>query len=455
MTNHGPFRTAVLLVYAALLGAPPAGAQSPIVPKGDSAAAIVELRGGEWFTGSRFERGSRWMQGGRFVPRPKTATDRVVSLDGQWLVPPYADAHTHSPDGVRGFDAIRDMYLGAGVFYVQVLGNHRSGRIALGTQVNVPTSIDAVFADAPITGSGGHPQVLYESLALFRTPQTTGARRQQAARSLSQDGDVYRRLDSASQLPPLIAQLRAAPVPLLKVMVLHGDQYEQLAHDTTAVGNRGIDPKLLQPLVDSAHAMGRRVWVHIETARDFEIALDAGVDGFAHVPGYGAAWAADSELAPFRLSDAVIRRAGSKHIPVVATLGLSWATMASDTAANRRSRDVLYRNVRRLADAGARMITGSDTYSSLEVIENDVTALSDALGLSPLQRLQMRAVDTPRAVFPGRAIGALRVSYEASLLALSCNPLVDATCQQKIVRRLKQGTWLSPFPPPADPPQQR
>ena len=78
-------------------------------------AVTVELRGARWFDGARFVAGSRWMRGDRFVPAPRMPADSVVTLAGRWMVPPYGDAHTHSPDGARGFESIRDLYLRAGV----------------------------------------------------------------------------------------------------------------------------------------------------------------------------------------------------------------------------------------------------------------------------------------------------------------------------------------------------
>ncbi len=429
------FVLSVLLTPARLSAQP-----SPAVP-------VVELRNGYWFTGVSFERGSRWMRGDRFVTRPRTAADSIVALDGLYMVPPYADAHTHSPDGTRDFDSVRDMYLREGVFYVQVLANHRSGRRALGAQVNAPGTLDAMFADGAVTSTGGHPHVLYELLALFRTTSGTPVQRQQAARSITRDGDVYHRLDSLQQLGALMQRLRRDTVPLMKVILVDADtsvaEAMATARDTLRVGNRGLDPRLLAPLVDSAHALGRRVWVHVETARDFELALDAGVDGFAHVPGYGAAWMPDSLLPRYRLNDAAIARAGRRRVPVITTLGLSYDTTSRDPAALRRTNATAVDNIRRLARAGALVLTGSDTYSSADAIWNDVQAVGRALSLTPTQVLQMRAVDTPRAILPGRRVGAFTPGYEASALALRCDPTRVLACQRQVVRAIKQGQWVS------------
>lgn len=450
MIRFRPTTRMILAVVTTLCSSPlPAQDARP------ASSPVVELRGGHWFTGRGFARGSRWMRDGRFIARPPTPADSVVKLDDQWLVPPFADAHTHSPDGVYGFDGIRDMYLTEGVFYVQVLANHQSGRLALAGKVNTPTSVDAAFADAAITSSGGHPQVLYESLALFRSTGGTPEQRQRAARSVSQEGDVYHRLDSLAQVPALVARLRRDSVPVLKIMVLDADNFAALATDTSAVGQRGLPPEVLKPLIDSAHAMGRRVWAHIETARDFELALDAGVDGFAHAPGYGVAFDADSTLDRYRLSAAVAARAGARRVFVIPTLGLSWELTRRDSAARRRTQEITATNVRLLQRAGARLLTGSDTYSSVDAIRNDVAALGDALHSTPLELLRLRAIDTPLAIFPTRAIGALSPSHEASVLALRCNPLEDVRCQEQITLRLKQGEWLSVGPKPSAPTQSR
>ncbi len=155
----------------------------------------------------------------------------------------------------------------------------------------------------------------------------------------------------------------------------------------------------------------------------------------------GPTYVADSVLAHYRLSDEVIALAARRHLPVVTTLGLSRDTVMRDPAALRRVQRTAYDNVRRLAAAGVPILTGSDTYSSREAIENDYLALGEALQLSPLELLRLRAVTTPRAIRPGRSIGALDPGFDASLLALSCDPLADSKCQQQH-RRASQGRDL-------------
>ncbi len=435
-------------VIITLLVACSALAQSPML--GQRSLPVIELRGGHWFDGRRFASGSRWIQGGQIVDRPAVAADSVVDLTGRWMVPPYGDAHTHSPDGPYGFEAIRDMYLRLGVFYVQSLTNTRSGRLALAGRVNTAASVDVAFADGAVTSTGGHPQVLYESLGLYRRFWQTDAERAEAARSLRRDGDVYHRLDSVSQVPALVTLLSRDTLPVLKVMLLDSEHWDTRHSDSTQAGFYGLNPALLPPLVDAAHRMGRRVWAHVETPTDMAIALNAGVDGFAHVAGYGASGATDSAARSLLIPDSIVRLAGTRHVMMTPTLELAARAAGTDTAKMRRFMAVTVRNARALRKAGVRLLAGSDTYSDAGIVSGDPAATARLLGLSPLEFLRLWAVETPTAIFPARRIGQLAPGFESSMLALTCNPLASTACLSSIGMWLKQGTWISVPPAPKE-----
>lgn len=303
-------------------------------------------------------------------------------------------------------------------------------------------------ADAAVTSSGGHPQLLYESLGLYRGMAHTPEQRLTAGRSRAREGETYLTLDSLSQLPNVVHRIRSDSVPILKIMLLDTEHRRTMAEDSMAVGTYGLPAEVVRPLVDSAHAIGRRVWAHVETAADVQLAMDAGIDGLAHVPGYGVALAPDSTIDRYRMSDALVRRVAKSRIPVVTTLGLTRGSLRTDTSAQRRVRTIFHDNVRRLATAGALLIAGSDTYSSDQIIADDAEELTEVTGGHTLALLRLRSVTTPHAIFPGRMIGSLAPGYEASFLALGCNPLANKACLLEIRQRVKQGVALNVPPKP-------
>jgi hypothetical protein len=360
-------------------------------------------------------------------------------------VPPYGDAHTHSPGGARDFDTIREVYLGAGVFYVQTLANHRSARQELRGQLGRARNMDVSFADAAVTSSGGHPQILYELLAIKQRPfWQSQEERWAAARSVTQDGSVYFRLDSLSQLDSIVGRLARDPAPILKIMLVDSEDHARHFGDSTHAGAYGMPPTLVAPLVQAAHALGRKVWAHVESAFDFSVALAAGVDGFAHVPGYGVADAPDSTLSRYILPDSLVRLAGARQVMMTATAALGIGSTGLDADRRRRYDAVVRRNLRALHRAGARILVGSDTYADTRIVRAESAALAELLSLTPLQQLRLWAVQTPQAIFPGRRIGVLQPGYEASLLTLSCNPTRRRDCLNQITGRLKQGEWITP-----------
>ena len=52
------------------------------------------------------------------------------------------------------------------------------------------------------------------------------------------------------------------------------------------LGSIGLDAKLVPKIVEKAHAAGLRVSAHVDMVTDYRIALAAGVDEMAHLPGY-------------------------------------------------------------------------------------------------------------------------------------------------------------------------
>jgi imidazolonepropionase-like amidohydrolase len=200
---------------------------------------------------------------------------------------------------------------------------------------------------------------------------------------------------------------------------------------------------LLQEIVRRAHASGRRVMTHVETAGDFHNSLVAGVDEIGHTPGFrGNEKTQIPSFAPYLITDADAELAARKSIPVVTTLG-GIATVprdGPDSVLRRRFDSLATMNLAMLKKHHVAIAIGSDSYRT--------TSLPEALYLNSLgvltnaELLRAWTEMTARAIFPTRRIGRLMPGYEASFLVLDGNPLDDFANVQRIRLRFKQGTVI-------------
>ena len=108
----------------------------------------------------------------------------------------------------------------------------------------------------------------------------------------------------------------------------------------------------------------------------------------------------------------------------------------------RRALDALNRhNLATLRRAGVKLALGSDSYRDDSKVEagylHGLAIFSDA------ELVRLWAYDTPRAIFPRRAIGRLAAGSEGSFLVLACNPFASFACTDSIRLRVKDGRVLT------------
>ncbi len=397
---------------------------------------IYLLRGGRWFDGTRFVERSWYSVGGRFESRRPARVDSVIDLAGRFIIAPFGDAHTHAFDSPATIAATVAGHLREGVFYALSLTNSVAGKFAVAAAVNTPASVDVGFADAGLTSTFGHPIMSAEMAANRWRWDSLGAYWSRLLQSRRAEGDAYFRLDSLPDLERQWDRIRASRPDLLKIYLLDSERHAERRGNPQFFGSLGLDPALVPAIVAAAHRDGRRVAAHIETAADFRVAVAAGVDLIAHLPG--TAIRSDSARERFLITSADARLAAGRKVVVIPTAWLATQERIAggDTAQIRRTREVQRRNLTALVRAGVPIAIGSDLF---------VTALHEArylldLGVfGPVEVLRMWTQTTPRAIFPDRRLGRLEAGHEASLLALECNPLEAFDCTGKIRLRLKQG----------------
>ena len=399
------------------------------VPTDGRTFAIVN---GQWLVGNRFVSVTRWVVDGAVRVRPPGAVDSTLDLRGGFVVPPFGEAHNHNLEASAREDALIARYLWDGVFYVENPSVLPRSRTALAGKVNTHASVDVTFANGGLTGPGGHPiEIVRRNIARGTWTAADG------------EGAFYWEIDNPSDLARKWPVIVAQRPDFLKVFLLYSDEYERRRTDSAAFGWRGLNPALLPEVVRRAHAASLRVAAHIETAADFRAAIAAGVDQIAHMPGFrGDERVKLPDPAPYTLTDADAQDAARRGIVVVTTLGgAGELDPAGADSLTRRALDALHRrNLSTLRRAGVRLAIGSDTYRDDSKAE--VRYLHSLGVFSDTALLQLWSQDTPRAIFPRRAVGRLEGGDEASFLVLACDPLVRFACTDSILWRMKDGAVL-------------
>ena len=428
---------APLLLLLIVLSAPVCGQPS----KTDAAARRrnYEFAGGRWFDGQKFVAREFYSVDGLLTTKRPARIDSVIDLNGKYVVPPFGEAHNHNVEwrGEEAFARTKRMYLEAGIFYVKNPNNLPRARAPLLGRINIPNSIDVVFANGGLTATGGHP------LGVVRRNLERGGMTQADA-----EGAFYFTIDTPADLARKWETILAGRPDFIKTYLQYSEEYAKRRGDESYVDWRALDPSLLPAIVRRAHRAGLRVSTHVETATDFHHALIAGVDEINHTPGFRPErddWTNFRDASRYKISEADARLAARKRVVVVTTL-----VSAIDRALEKKEGDggvsnvvraLLVHNLRMLKKHGVSIAIGSDSYRQ--------TSLAEALNLSRLQvfdnltLLKMWCETTAATIFPRRKIGFLKEGYEASFLVLDADPLQDFANTQKIHMRVKQGEILS------------
>ena len=426
MPSHVSTRTLELLAFVLTLAV--VRSPSTLVFAQPAATPASALVNGRWFNGQSFDSRTVYSVDGRFTSRKPAHVDRTIDLAGTWIVPPFADAHSHTiGKGVEDADlkAIHQ-HLTDGVFYLKIQANlPLTDDMRRLLPINRPDSVDVMFAGAPLTATGGHPTSMYESqLKRGMFPGFTNA---------TLTDHTYFVIDSESDLQQKWPRILSLRPDIIKTILLFADEFQQRKDREVHDSLKGLDPNLLPKVVEKAHAANLRVSTHVMNTADFHAALVAGVDEIAHIP--------ISATMPIPMED--VELAGRRHIIVDTTCGqisavpqriLPEAAVPQVAAAQRI-------DLRRLYDSGVRLAIGSDIIVSPL---KEIDYLHELGVFDNATLLRMWTETTVQTIFPDRKVGALRDSYEASFLALEGNPLDSLDNVRRIKLRFKQGTVIQP-----------
>ncbi|MEM9234409.1 MAG: hypothetical protein AAGA69_09260, partial [Pseudomonadota bacterium] len=248
------------------------------------------------------------------------------------------------------------------------------------------------------------------------------------------DGQAFFNVETLELLEEKWRQVLAGNPDFIKLYLLDHDRASGTESD-------GLSEPVFRRAVELAKEAGLRTTVHLETAADFALAVDAGADEAAHLPGYWFGPGLDEE--DYRISAELAEKAAASGFIVITTTNITDMIVGMrDTADEeaQRIRALQAENLDTLRIAGVPLAIGSDTFQ--ETARDEVMSLHALASHTDAELLRLW-VDTPRlSIFPGRAIGVLAPDWEANFVTMSCNPAMDIKCVEEITLRVKQGAVL-------------
>lgn len=404
-------------------------------------AKTYKFINGNWFDGKDFSKKTFYSVNGLFSNKSPQKIDETIDLKNGYIVPPFADAHTHQLDIQAKLAEQKSIFLKEGVMYVLVLNNGANNAIANRPFLNKPDTPDVLYANGGITCTGQHPAFAYErnasGIAEWWLPENTKII--QAARK--EENNSYWFFDTVEDVDKKWNAYIASRPDIVKIYLL-----DVKNNQTT---RKSLSEEVAAYITKKAHDAGLRVAAHIETSDDLKIGLKIGVDVFAHSPYYGYDFNGMKPTPPI-FTPEELKTIRKRKLGVIPTLSLNEEFSIVRNASNnyRGELDLVRFNkivefqkktVAALKNAGFVFAIGSDRQSLTPEI--DYWAKNNIF--EPSFILTTLTATTPQMMYPNRKIGLLKEGYEASFLVLGGNPLTDFNQIKNINLRFKQGTIIN------------
>lgn len=422
-------RTAFLGIAILLIGctAPQASDRASKLEARINAAAVPTLYvNGYWYqdndTNISFEKGERYQVDGVFVTPPHPIDRQsvtVIDLEGRYIVPPFGEAHNHSIDGPWTLQTA-DRYMSQGIFYYKNPNNLASAVDGQHARWAQPDTLDVIFSNGGLSVDEGHPEQLYKFMApmMGLDPERL-------------DGSAFFDVETVEKLAVQWPHIMSGNPDFLKIYLLN--------HNKSGDGqSEGLSEVMFKNVLAKAKQAGLRTTVHVETAADLALAVQAGATETGHLPGYAFHYGlAQSD---FRISKELATMMAEKAFITVTTTVISEPRYKDKPEILAKVFAQQAENLSTLKAAGAPIAIGSDSFTQTSLDEIKSLRKFNVFTDEELLRLW---VNTPSlSIFPDRAIGTLEPDFEASFIALDCNPIDNLNCVENIGLAVKQGLLL-------------
>lgn len=410
-------------------------------------AQSIEIKNANWFDGSTFRKGILYVEDGFFKATKPVHIQNSIDVTGKYIIPPLAEAHTHNLLSSYDIDQMINMYLDQGIFYIQVLGGSHKGRQAVAHKVK-ESILEVTYSNGGITSTLGHPFRIAEPLAMgIHNPKEQKQKLNEIRKSRIAENDAYWFYDSINDVALKWEELLATKPDFIKIMLLDVAHYKTLRKDSLSMGKKGISQEVAKYIIQKSKNESLRVFAHIESVKDFEIAAELGVDVIAHLPDY--AWSGNMNSdTDTTLSKEVLKLAQERNIAVIATTSLSKRYL---TEYVNGTAQIESKKLKRLIESQKKLLDymlshdiivalGSDQYQ--KSLWTEIEHINKNNILDPSVLLNIITKVNSQLIFPNRKVGEIKDGYEASFLVLDKNPMIDINSILQIDSSYKNGVLI-------------
>ncbi|MEL7033464.1 MAG: hypothetical protein AAGK80_14360 [Pseudomonadota bacterium] len=397
---------------------------------------VVAYEDGFIFDGETFSPRSLCVSGRIIVTCPEQV-GRTVSLSGQYITPPFGDAHTHHFDGPFTLDWHTSIGFESGAFYAMNMTAMTSEVVRIRDRLSGPGNIDVSSSLGGITGPDSHPAEIYEALSLGFRSYEQQIENQDIIRASRRVADnAYFIVETSDDVDEKMTLLLSYDPDHVKVYLRQSERYAEGWGKWGPGG--GVDPSLLPEIAALSEAADKKLTVATSSVFDFRAALDVGAYNATHVPCYQET-DADPQSPYFDVpveGDCVLSRQDAE---MAAKIGMSTTFIVTEWAKDRPDKYLEWerRNIQSLQQAGAEIVIGGNSYGTA-ITDGLIAGVEKGIFTAP-ELLRIASVSTPRMIFPGRRVGCLAPGCEASFIAFAGDPLADIAMIRNISFRLKDG----------------
>lgn len=401
----------------------------------------IELKNGNYYIGSVFKNyPSLYINDGVFTFKKPQKIDSIINLDNKFILPPFAEGHTHKIDNPKELDKEVNNFLKQGVFYALVLNNFSSTVENNRNELTKYNSLDVLFANGGITVKGQHPSFAYERIISGISDWWTPENTEKIKSSNKAENDAYWLMDSIDLVEEKWDAFLATKPDIVKVYIMN-------------VSNQTQDPRTLSEstikyIVKKAKQSKLRVVAHIESFDDLKVGLRCGINIFGHMPHYNVNFAPKiPEEFRFNIKEIKLIKKLKPVIMPTISFNEDFSIVRNeknnyqgefDTTGFNRSLKFQKERLLRLSKYGFKFAIGSDR----DFFFSELFYWFKYNIFSSQEILNIATIETPKVIFPNRKLGEFKEGFEASLLVYDKNPLDNYKELKNIRLKIKNGVVL-------------